>query len=44
MEGIDCEELFLKKGHEQADSLWVRVKDRGKKRILVIGVYYRLPD
>jgi len=43
-EGIECEELFLKNGHEQAESLGVRVRDQGNKGSLVVGVYYRLSD
>lgn len=30
-EKIDCEELFLKNGHKQIKSLWVKVRDWGKK-------------
>jgi len=41
---IQCEELSLKNGHEQVESLWVRIRDRGNKGNLVVGVYYRPPD
>ena len=41
---IDCEELSLKNSHEQVESLWVRIRDRGNKGNLVVGVYYRAPD
>ena len=40
--GIECEELSLKNSHEQVESLWVRIRDRGNKGNLVVGVYYRL--
>lgn len=39
---IKCEELSLKSSHEQVESLWVRIRDRGNKGNLVAGVYYRL--
>jgi len=41
---IECEELSLKNSHEQVESLWVRIRDRGEKGNLVMGAYYRLPD
>jgi len=41
---IQCEELSLKNSHEQVESLSVRIRDRGKKRNLVVSVYYRPPD
>jgi len=41
---IECDELSQKNSHEQAESLWVRIRDQGKKGNLVVGVYYRLPD
>ncbi|PKU31387.1 mitochondrial fission process protein 1 [Limosa lapponica baueri] len=41
---IECEELSLKNTHEQAESLWARIRGRGNKGSLVVGVYYRLPD
>jgi len=41
---IQCEYLSLKNSHEQVESLWVRIRDRGNKGTLVMGVYYRLPD
>jgi len=41
---IQCEELSLKNGHKQVESLWVRIRDRGNKGNLVVGVYYRPPD
>ena len=41
---IDSEELSLKNSHEQVESLWVRIRDRGNKGNLVVGVYYRPPD
>ncbi|GAB0206445.1 hypothetical protein GRJ2_003110100 [Grus japonensis] len=41
---IECEELSLKNSHEQVESLWVRIRDRGNKGNLVVGVYYRPPD
>jgi len=41
---IELEELSLKHSHEQVESLWVRIRDRGNKRNLVVGVYYRPPD
>ncbi|PKU34569.1 mitochondrial fission process protein 1 [Limosa lapponica baueri] len=41
---IGCEELSLKNTHEQVESLWVRIRDGGNKRNLVVGVYYRPPD
>jgi len=40
---IQCEELSLKNSHEQAESLWVRFRDRGNKGNLVLRVYYRPP-
>ncbi|KAK4816205.1 hypothetical protein QYF61_012670 [Mycteria americana] len=42
--GIVCEELSLKNSHKQVESLWVRIRDRGNKGNLVVGVYYRLPN
>ncbi|KAK4830418.1 hypothetical protein QYF61_011042 [Mycteria americana] len=41
---IECEEPSLKNSHEQAESLWVRIRDRGNKGNLVVGVYYRPPN
>jgi len=41
---IQCEELSLKNSHEQVKSLWVRIRDRGNKGRLVVGVSYRLPN
>jgi len=41
---VHCEGLSLKNSHEQVESLWVRIRDRGNKGNLVVGVYYRLPD
>ncbi|KAK4806906.1 hypothetical protein QYF61_012627 [Mycteria americana] len=41
---IECEELSLKNSHEQVESLWVRIRDRGNKGNLVVGVSYRPPD
>jgi len=37
---IQCEELSLKNSHKQVESVWVRIRDRGNKRNLVMGVYY----
>jgi len=39
---IQCEELSLKDSHAQVKRLWVRIRDRGNKGNLVVGVYYRL--
>mgnify|MGYP001855661871 FL=1 len=36
--------LSLKSGHKQAESLCVRVRNRGNKGSLMVGVYYSLPD
>jgi len=41
---VQCEELSLKNSHKQVESLWVRIRDRGNKGNLVMGVYYRPPD
>jgi len=44
---IQCEELSLKNSHEQVESLWVKIRDRGNKENLVVEpvvAYYRLPD
>ena len=41
---IECEELSLKNSHEQAESLWVRIRDSGNKGNLGVGAYYRPPD
>ena len=38
---IDCEELPLKINEKQAESLWVRIRNKGH---LVVGVCYRPPD
>jgi len=35
---IQCEELSLKDSHEQIERLWVRIRDRGNKGNLVMGV------
>jgi len=43
-EGMECEVLSLKSGHKQAESLCVRVRNRGNKGSLMVGVYYSLPD
>jgi len=40
----ECEELSLKNSHEQVESLWIRIRGRGNKGNLVVGVCYRLPD
>ena len=34
----------LKNSHEQVESLWIKIGDRGNNGNLVVGVYYRLPD
>ena len=39
-----CEELCLKSSHEQVESLLVRIRDRGNKGNLVVGVFYRPSD
>jgi len=36
---IQCEELYLKNSHKQVESLRVRIRDRGNKGKLVVGVY-----
>ncbi|KAK4824986.1 hypothetical protein QYF61_022512 [Mycteria americana] len=41
---IECEDLSLKNSHEQVESLWVRIRNRGNKGNLVVGVYYRPPN
>jgi len=41
---IQREELSLKNSHEQVESLWVRIRDRGNKGNLVVGIYSRSPD
>ncbi|KAM6103455.1 uncharacterized protein LJ206_014212 [Theristicus caerulescens] len=41
---MECEELSLKNSHEQVERLWVRIRDRGNKGNLVVGVYCRPPD
>jgi len=28
---IQCEELYLKNGHKQVESLWLRIRDRGNR-------------
>jgi len=38
---IEWEELSLKNSQEQVESLWLRVRDRGNKGNLVVGVCYR---
>jgi len=38
---IECEELSLKNSRDWVESLWVRIRDRGNKENLVVGVYYR---
>jgi len=43
-EGMECEELSWKNCHKQVKSLWVRVRDRGNKGSLAVGVYYWPPD
>ena len=35
---IDCEELYMRKRHNQVESLWVRIRDRSSKGHLVVGV------
>jgi len=41
---LQSEELSLKNNHEQVESLWVRIGERGNKGNLLVGVYYRPPD
>ncbi|PKU34849.1 mitochondrial fission process protein 1 [Limosa lapponica baueri] len=41
---LECGELSLKNSHKQVESLWVRIRIRGNKGNLVVGVYYRPPD
>jgi len=41
---IECKELYLKNSYEQVKSLLVRIRDRGNKTNLGVGVYYRPPD
>jgi len=41
---IHCEELCLRNSHDQAESLWVKVKDLFSKGHLVVGLCYRPPD
>lgn len=43
-EQLDQKELPLNKSHEQAQSLWVKIKDRTNKGHLVFGVSHSLPD
>lgn len=38
---IECEELHLKTSPEQSESLWVRIKERGHKEKLMVGVNYK---
>jgi len=40
----EVEALSLKNSHEQVESLWIRISDRGNDGNLVVGVYYRPPD
>jgi len=40
----EYEELSPKNSHEQAESLWGRIRDRGIKGNLEVDVYYRLPN
>jgi len=40
---IQREELSLKNSRKQDEILWVRIRERGNKGNLVVGVYYRLP-
>ena len=42
--GIECEKLSLKNSHEQVKNIWVTVRDQGRKGILVISVFYKLPN
>ena len=42
--GIECEELSLKASHDEVESLWVAVRERGSTGSFVISVYYRPPD
>ena len=41
---LECEERSLKNSHKQAESLCVRIRDKGNKANLVAGVYYSPPD
>lgn len=41
---IECEEMSLKNGHEQVESLWVKIRHQGNKRRQVVGDYCRFPD
>jgi len=38
---VQCEELSLNNSHEQVESLWLTIRDRGNKENLVVSVYYR---
>ena len=42
--GIKWEKPPLENSHELIKSLWLTVRDQGRKGSLVIGVYYRPPD
>lgn len=42
-EGTGSEDLPLSNSHEQAESLWVKIKNRTSKRHPVFGIYCRLP-
>ena len=39
----DCEELTLRSSQEQVDSLWIKIRDEIKGK-LVVKVHYRPPD
>jgi len=41
---VDCEEFPLRKGEEQVENLWVRIRERTNKGHLVPEVYHRPPD
>jgi len=42
--GLECEELSLKNSHQHIESLWIRIRDRGNKTNLAVGVYHRTPN
>lgn len=39
-----CEKLSLKNCHKQVESWWIKIRSKGNKGNLVVGVSYRQPD
>lgn len=40
----DCKRLSLRNSNDQVESSWIEIRDQINKGLLVVRLYYRLPD